>query len=71
MAKQVFVQLTHASDGEFISCPMCRKSKIMRIYPETSGEKISMYCRNCKREIIVDIQPGTGTERVILKEIIF
>ena len=71
MAKQIFVQITKAQGGEFVSCPSCRKSKLMRIYPETTGEKISMYCRNCKHEIIVDIQQGLGAERVILKGINF
>ena len=41
----------------------------MRLYPETSGAGVALFCRRCKRELVVDIQPGTGPDRVTLREI--
>lgn len=43
-------------DG-FLLCPICGRQKVLRITPETRGENIPVYCRNCKRESIVNIDP--------------
>lgn len=55
--------------GVFISCPTCKAKRLMRLYPETSGTGVALFCRRCKRELVVDIQPGTGSDRVTLREI--
>ena len=30
----------------------------MRIYPDTSGHRVQVFCRVCKTELIVDIDKG-------------
>ena len=45
-------------DG-WVSCPACRRNKrLKRIYPDERGSRIRLYCRDCKSEIIVDIDKG-------------
>ena len=55
--------------GVFVSCPACRAKRLMRLYPDTTGAGVALFCRRCKRELVVDIQPGGGPERVTLREI--
>lgn len=52
--------------GVFIPCPVCRSGKLMRLYPETAAACVSLYCRKCKRESIIDIRAGDGLDRVTL-----
>ena len=42
-------------DG-WLMCPKCGKSKVLRIYPETKGEAIQVFCKKCGRESLVDIE---------------
>lgn len=63
------VSCKSTQDGVFIPCPVCKSGKIMHIYPETAGVYISLYCKKCKRESIVDIQPGQAGNRVTLREV--
>lgn len=56
-------------DGVFIPCPVCRSGKIMRLYPETAAACVSLFCRKCKRESVVDIQPGEKFDRVTLRKV--
>lgn len=45
-------------DG-WLQCPRCRRNRrLMRIYPDTSGHRVQVFCRNCKSEIIVNIENG-------------
>lgn len=44
-------------DG-YLVCPYCRASRLQRIRPETRAESLQIYCRKCKRELIVDIAEG-------------
>lgn len=40
----------------WILCPYCNGSKrLQRIKPETRATDLPVYCRNCKREYIVNI----------------
>lgn len=55
--------------GVFISCPVCKAKRLMRLYPETTGAGVALYCRRCKREIVVDIQPGNRPDRVTMRKI--
>ena len=48
----------------WVSCPYCaRNTRLMRVLPETAGRSIQVFCRTCKREIVLDIDKG---ERVKL-----
>lgn len=39
----------------FAICPTCRMTKLVRIRPDTVARNLQLYCRQCKREIVVDI----------------
>lgn len=43
--------------GGFACCPYCN-SKLIRITPTTEGERLPVWCRKCKREILIDIHRG-------------
>lgn len=43
--------------GGFVCCPQCN-SKLIRIAPTTEGERLPVWCRKCKREILIDIHRG-------------
>ena len=43
----------------FLVCPGCGKNKkLLKIYPDTVARRVRVFCRNCKREHIVDIEQG-------------
>lgn len=44
-------------DG-YLRCPYCGASRLQRIRPETQASQLQVYCRKCKRELIVDIAQG-------------
>ena len=52
--------------GVFIPCPVSRSGKLMRLYQETEATCVSLYCRKCKHESLIDIQAGDGLDRVTL-----
>lgn len=43
-------------DG-FACCPQCG-SKLIRITSESEGYHLPIWCRKCKREILIDIHRG-------------
>ena len=69
MDRRLIVVCKSTPEGLFIPCPVCRSGKLMRLYPETRAEAVSLYCRKCKRESVVDISAGGGLDRVILRRI--
>ena len=69
MTKTAIVPCFSTPLGVFISCPTCKAKRLMRLYPETAGAGVALFCRKCKRELVVDIQPGTGPDRVTLRKI--
>lgn len=44
--------------GEHAVCPDCRSRMSPKILPTTKGTDIVLFCRKCKTELIVDIEPG-------------
>lgn len=45
-------------DG-FLICPICRRNKrLMRVDPQTTAVHLAVWCRDCKHEIILDIDEG-------------
>ena len=40
----------------WLICPKCGGSKVLRIYPDTRGKKIQVYCKRCRKESIVNIE---------------
>lgn len=49
----------------WVACPRCgpnKNGRLMRIRPDTKGEKIVAYCRFCKNEILIDVNKGRAYE---------
>lgn len=44
-------------DGWLI-CPACRRRKILRVRQDTTALNLTVYCRACHAETIVDIETG-------------
>ena len=43
----------------WIVCPICKQNKrLLRIHPETEAKNLEVYCRYCKRAVILDIPKG-------------
>ena len=43
--------------GGWVVCPECRSNrKLLHIRPDTQAENLPVYCRRCKREIILNIE---------------
>lgn len=50
-------------DG-WITCPVCRRNRrLIRITDETEAHGLPVFCRDCKTEIILDIERGQSVER--------
>jgi len=48
----------------WLACPVCRRNKrLLRINPDTEARGLPVYCRDCKSELILDIQQGQSVER--------
>ncbi len=55
-------KMLRVRDG-WIECPIChRNRKLLRITPETKARSLPVFCRSCKREIIIDIERGQSQE---------
>lgn len=48
-------KLLSVRDG-WLLCPVCGKTKVLRIYPETRGRMIQVFCKRCGSESIVNIE---------------
>lgn len=50
-------------DG-WLTCPNChRNHKLLRIDKDTVASGLPVYCRDCKTEIILDIERGRSVKR--------
>lgn len=48
----------------WVSCPQCgRNHRLLRIEAETEARRLPVYCRTCKKEIILDIDKGQSVKR--------
>ena len=47
--------------GGFACCPYCGK-KLLRVTPDTEAEALPVQCRQCKRELILNIHRGQSFE---------
>ena len=51
-------RLMTVKDG-WLQCPICRRTRrLMRVLPDTEGQRIPVYCRDCKTELTIDIHEG-------------
>lgn len=69
MEKRVVISHKRTAAGVFSACPICKAGKLLRLYPETSAAALPVFCRRCKRVIVLDIQPGEWADRVTLRRI--
>lgn len=61
----------HAVAGiVWVMCPVCKRGKLMKLNGETQAKALTLYCRRCRHESLVDIEPrgkdGHGFPRVKL-----
>ena len=50
-------------DG-WVACPVCRRNRrLIRIDPNTEATDLPVFCRDCKSEIILNIERGQSVER--------
>ncbi len=50
-------------DG-WVTCPVCRQNhRLLRVDMETVAKDLPIYCRDCKTEIILNIDRGQSVER--------
>ena len=51
------------TDG-WVACPVCRRNRrLIRVTQETEAKGLPVFCRDCKNEIILDIERGQSVER--------
>lgn len=51
-------KLLTVKDG-YLGCPHCLQNKrLLQVRPNTMAENLTLYCRFCKTETIVDIDKG-------------
>lgn len=57
------IQQTHGKlltvrDG-WLVCPVCRRNRrLKRVYPDETGERVSVWCKDCKSDLRIDIYRG-------------
>ena len=50
-------------DG-WITCPLCKQNhRLLRIHPDTEARNLEVYCRYCKKAVILDIQGQSLKDR--------
>lgn len=50
-------------DG-WVTCPNCKRNhRLIRVEPETEAKGLPVYCRDCKTEIVLNIDRGQSVER--------
>lgn len=50
-------------DG-WITCPVCKRNhRLLRIDDSTEARSLPVYCRTCRREIVLDIERGQSVKR--------
>lgn len=53
----------NVKDG-WITCPDCRRRlSFLRLHHDTEARRLPIYCRSCRKEIIVNIAQGQSVER--------
>lgn len=45
-------------EQSYLRCPYCGAGRLLKVLPETQAENLQVYCRKCKRELIVNIYEG-------------
>lgn len=50
-------------DG-WVTCPVCKRNRrLLRVEPDTVAKALPVFCRDCKTEIVLNIERGQSVER--------
>ena len=49
-------------DGWLI-CPRCHRQKLLKLLPDTEAKRLVVYCKHCRQESIVNIEPESLSHR--------
>lgn len=50
-------------DG-WVTCPICKRNhRLLRVKPDTVAKALPVFCRDCKTELILNIDRGQSVER--------
>ena len=45
--------------GGWLICPICRRNhRLQRISPDMTASRFPVYCKDCKSEILIDVDRG-------------
>lgn len=48
----------------WVTCPRCRRNhRLLRVDGDTEADRLPVYCRTCKTEIILHIERGQSVKR--------
>lgn len=43
---------------EWLMCPKCGRGKLLRLTPDTEAKNLSLFCKKCHQESVVNIEPS-------------
>ncbi len=50
-----------ARDG-WLTCPLCKQNKkLLRVHADTEARNLEVFCRYCRRAVILDITQGQSS----------
>ncbi len=51
-------------ENSWLACPVCKRNRrLLRVEPETEARNLTVYCRDCKTALILNIDRGQSVER--------
>ncbi|BDF69156.1 hypothetical protein CE91St41_01370 [Oscillospiraceae bacterium] len=54
------VRCRETNGAMWVICPVCRAGKVLKLRMGTKARNLTVYCRQCKHESVIDIGPGEG-----------
>ncbi|MCH5271585.1 MAG: hypothetical protein J1E83_12685 [Lachnospiraceae bacterium] len=46
---------------KWLKCPRCGNEHFIKVFPHTSIHSFPAYCKKCKNEIVISIEPKSRT----------
>lgn len=41
----------------WVACPLCKAPKLIKLRPDTQIKNFPAYCKRCRREVVITIEP--------------